>query len=233
MLRRNFSNCRALPVCRQRGVSLMELMIAMAISLVVSLAMVSLMANTMGTGTKTIQMTRLTEEMRTAMQLITRDLRRANYHWNVADCYANINCNPDTTRIKAIAPVGGSCFRFWYDRAGDNDLDVGTFQRWVRGGVGVIQMTTRDTATSACGTEWGASRDITNPNIVNVTAFNVSSADSYVDALSTTDTQTVSKIRMTMTAQLRNNYLGTPITKTIEDMIFVRNNVYCPAGTCP
>lgn len=233
MLRRNSLTCRFLSIYPQRGVSLMELMIAMAISLVVSLAMVSLMANTLGTGTKTIQMTRLTEEMRTAMQLVTRDLRRANYHWNVADCYANINCNPDTTRIKAIAPVGGSCFRFWYDRAGDSDLDVGTFQRVARSGVGVIQMTVDDGATSACGTDWGAALDITNPNIVSVTAFNVSSADSYVDALSTTDTQTVSKIRMTMTAQLRNNYLGTPITKTIEDMIFVRNNVYCPAGTCP
>ena len=54
---------------RQTGMTLIELMISIVISLIASLAMIVLMANTLGTGTRTIQMTRLTQEMRTAMQM--------------------------------------------------------------------------------------------------------------------------------------------------------------------
>ena len=77
----------------------------MAISLVVSLSMVLMMANTLGTGTQTIQGSRLTNEMRTAMQLMTRDLRRANYHQNAMDCMSNPNCSPDPSLIVAVIPV--------------------------------------------------------------------------------------------------------------------------------
>jgi len=229
----------------QSGVTLIELMVAMIISLIASSGMVLLMANTMGTGTQTIQMTRLTQEMRTAMQLMTRDLRRANSHNAAANCYANINCNPDDTKITAITPVGGTCFQFWFDRTGDGDLDpdgppgleIGSFQLFSgnRNGdpVNVMQMTIDDEATDACGTDWGVTFDITDADIVNVTAFTVSNADSYNEIISATHTQDVSKIRLTLTAELQNAPQGIPITKTIEDLIYVRNHVFCPAGVCP
>lgn len=217
----------------QSGVTLIELMVAMVISLIASTGMVLLMANTMGTGTQTIQMTRLTQEMRTAMHLMTRDLRRANSHNAAADCYANINCNPDDTKITAITPVGGNCFRYWFDRDGNGDLDAGAFQLYTRGTVNVLQMTIGDNAVDACGTDWGVTFDITNADIVNVTAFVVSSADSYNEIISATDTQDVSKIRLTLTAELQNTPQGIPISRTIEDLIYVRNHVFCPAGVCP
>ena len=220
------------PIKLQRGVSLLELMIAMAISLVVSLAMVSLMANTLGTGTQTIRMTRLTQEMRTAMHLMTRDLRRANYHLNAVDCYRNVDCNPDDTKIKAIVP-SGNCFRFWYDRLGDGDLDAGAFQLFTRSGVNVLQMTILDTATPACGGDWTVANDITDPRVINVTAFTVSNADSYNESISEVDTQTVSKISLSLTAELRNTGSGIPISRTMESLIYVRNLVICPGGTCP
>lgn len=238
MLNRKLSEQTWREMSRQRGVTLIELMVAMVVSLIASTAMIMLMANTLGTGTQTIQMTRLTQEMRTAMQLITRDLRRANFHSNSANCYANINCNPDDTKIMAITPVGGNCFRFWYDREGDGDLDVGTFQMVTvtrnSSSVNVLQMTASDSASNACGDgDWGVTLDITNGDLVNITAFTVSNADSYTDTISETDTQVVSKIRITMTAELRNPPQGIAVSKTIEDLVFVRNVVLCPGGTCP
>ena len=218
----------------QHGVTLVELMVAMAISLIVSTALVMLMANTLGTGTQTIQMTRLTQEMRSAMQLMTRDLRRANYHVGALNCFGNVNCNPDTSKIKVITPEGGDCFRYWYDRQTTAGPDAGAFQLFTRGGVNVVQMATEDDATVACGNDWGASRDITDPAFINVTAFVVGNADSYNEIISEdSDTQAISKIRLTMTAALRTTPTGIPVTKTIEDLILVRNHVLCPGGTCP
>lgn len=217
----------------QQGLTLLEMLIALAISLVVSLSMIGLMANTMGAGSETLRMTRLTHEMRTAMQLMTRDLRRANYHIDANLCYGNIACNPDSSKIKAIVPLTANCFQFYYDREGDDDLDIGKFQRYARSGVNVMQMTASDTATNACGADWGTALDITDPDIINVTAFTISNADSYTETISESDTQQVSKIRLTMTAALRNQAQGFPVTRTIEDLVFVRNKSLCPGGTCP
>lgn len=219
---------------KQAGVTLIELMVAMAISLVVSTALVMLMANTLGTGTQTIRMTRMTQEMRSAMQLMTRDLRRANYHVGALNCFGNIDCNPDSTKIKVITPEGGDCFRFWYDRQTTAGPDAGAFQLFTRSGVNVLQMTTEDDASVSCGDDWGVANDITDPSFMNVTAFTVSNADSYNEVISEdSDTQTVSKIRLTLTAALLNTPADVPISKTIEDVILVRNHIYCPGGTCP
>lgn len=219
---------------KQQGVTLIEMMVAMAISLVVSTALVMLAANTMGMGTQTIQTTRLTHEMRTAMQLATRDLRRANYHVGAMDCYANINCNPDSTKIKVITPEGGDCFRYWYDRQTTPGPDAGAFQLFTRSGVNVVQMATTDDASVSCGNDWGVANDITDPSFMNVTAFTVSNTDSYNQVISEdSDTQTVSKIRLTMTAALLNTPTSVPVSKTMEDLIMVRNPILCPGGTCP
>ncbi|NIP17774.1 MAG: prepilin-type N-terminal cleavage/methylation domain-containing protein, partial [Xanthomonadales bacterium] len=83
---RNLRPARLRVRARQAGLTLIEVLVAMVISLVVAMAMVSLMANTMGTGTRTIQMSRLTAELRAALQIMTRDVRRANYHGNFVAC---------------------------------------------------------------------------------------------------------------------------------------------------
>ena len=58
--------------------TLMEMLVAGMISLIALSAMVIVMANTLGTGSQTIQMARVSNEMRAAMQIMTRELRRAN-----------------------------------------------------------------------------------------------------------------------------------------------------------
>lgn len=218
---------------RQRGLTLIELLVALAISLIVSTAMVLMMANTVGASTQTIQMTRLTQEMRTGMQLITRDLRRANYHSYSASCFSNINCSPDATKITAIVPTTPNCFQFWLDREGDGDLDVGMFQNFNRGGVNVLQMTGADDASNTCGTDWGVGLDITDADIVNVSAFTINNDDSDCSNISPTDSQIVSKVRLTMTAELQNTRSGNPISKTIADTIYVRNPVFNVGSSCP
>ena len=49
---------------RQKGVTLIELLVAGVISLIAASGMVLVMASTLGTSSQTIQMARLTQEMR-------------------------------------------------------------------------------------------------------------------------------------------------------------------------
>ena len=62
---------------QQTGASLMEVLVAMSISLVVTASMVALMANSLGNTSRIIKMTKLTDDMRIAMQMMSRDVCRS------------------------------------------------------------------------------------------------------------------------------------------------------------
>lgn len=215
----------------------MEMLVAMSISLVVSLAMVGLMANTLGTGTQTIGAARLTSEMRAALQIMSRDLRRANYHANFMKCFGNLDCRSSLNNgdgdasayVNSISIDGGDCFYFWLDRNADGDIsndDVGAFRLGTVNGVGVIQMTTTRKTAPGCSqdADWA---DITDPDVVDVTEFLVTNTRSYVDTTANGGSQTVDKIGMSISAAL----IGKPdITRTVGDVIRVRNDIYAPAA---
>ena len=116
---------------RQTGVTLIEAMISLALSLIVTSAMVVLMANSLGTSTRIIQMSQLSDELRNAMSMMTRDVRRANYSANSIFCFGNSECShkapdPDRSALQAgdiDIQIDGvlSCFTFNLDRNFDGD----------------------------------------------------------------------------------------------------------------
>ena len=185
---------------RQDGFTLIEAMISLALSLIVTSAMVALMANSLGASTRIIHMSQLTDEMRNAMSMMTRDVRRANYSANAVFCYGNSDCGASD----GWAPQAGdiwvnntdTCFTFNLDR--DAKLEsksgklvaesdgAGGFRRVevdIGGGqmIGQIEMWTGSdplTATessdecgaAANGSEWIA---LTDPRTVNIVEFSV------------------------------------------------------------
>lgn len=62
---------------RQRGLTLIELMISITIGLFVLAGLTYMISSSMNTNTQTLRSTRLNQELRAAMQLITHDLKRA------------------------------------------------------------------------------------------------------------------------------------------------------------
>jgi prepilin peptidase dependent protein B len=68
---------------RQRGISIVELMVGVAISLIVVGGGLALLANFTGENRRLLLETRLNQDLRAAMDLVTRDLRRAS-HWQGA-----------------------------------------------------------------------------------------------------------------------------------------------------
>ncbi len=213
----------------QRGFGLIEMLISMALSLLAVSVMVILMASTLGTGSATIQMSRLSQELRASMQLMSRDLRRANFHSSFYNCYANVDCRSDlgiATYVDTInINAAENCFWYWLDRDGDGDLSndaVGGFRYGTIGGVGVIQMRTTGNSAANCDDSDGWEL-ITDPNTVEITSFVVSNSDSYTETLSAYgDVQVVEKIRLTINGQMATN---PSVQREIQDLVLIRNDI--------
>lgn len=187
------SACRS----RQRGVTLMEALISLALSTIVITAMVILMGNSMGTTNRITQMAQLNDELRNVMSMLTRDVRRANYSATSILCYGNPYCGVQelTRQEGGDTPLGdhmiiaAGCVIFQLDRPVDvNDdgvLDIdgnatndskGGFRLVDDDGVGVIQMWANTAATvPACGDDVDAAGwiAVTDPNIVDIVEFTI------------------------------------------------------------
>jgi Tfp pilus assembly protein PilV len=210
----------------QAGVTLIEAMISLALSLIVTASMVALMGNSMGSATRIIQMSKLTDELRNSMSMMSRDIRRANYSANSIYCYANSNCGADgsATQYADINVTDGSCFIFGLDRDWDGDAsndDAGAFRRVTSGSIGVIEMWVGGSspACATTGNDWVA---ITDPDIVDITVFTISNAGSFEQSLATL-TKRTRQIQMQVGGRL---IMDNTIDRTIEDTIKVRNDFF-------
>ena len=225
---------------RQGGASLMEVLVAMSISLVVTASMVALMSNSLGNTTRIIKMTKLADDMRVAMQMMSRDVRRSSFNAYSMYCFANDDCGSDsiTTADGTLILAGditisntGDCFLFLTDRdfGGDStENSAGGFRRVVTDGVGVIEMWTGDNSPS-CGAAAGATNwvQITNPDNMDIFAFSVDEDLSYTvevynDGNGNTLSQKVRKLHMDMQGRL---VMDNSIERRMEDVISVRNDL--------
>lgn len=87
----------------QVGLTLIELMISIALGLFVVGGVVYVTASTMRTNTQTLRSTHLNQELRAAMQMMTRDLRRAGYRYGAEFAGLYTASNGVT-----IAPLSGT-----------------------------------------------------------------------------------------------------------------------------
>ncbi len=219
---------------KQQGMSLMEVLVAMSISLVVTAAMIALMANSLGSTARIIKMTKLTDDLRTTMQMMTRDVRRSSYNANSMYCYANADCGTDgAATLAGDVTINNSndCFTFLTDRDHDGDStenDAGGFRRVISSGVGVIELWTGNAAPD-CSVAAGAAGwvQVTNPEDMDIFVFSVDENLSYTqeilnDGFGNILSQKVRKIRMNMRGRL---VLDNTIERRIEDVISVRNDL--------
>lgn len=215
----------------QRGFSLMEGVVSISISLVVTAAMVALMANSLGTTTRMVNMTKLSDDLRNTMQLLTRDVRRTSYNADAVLCYGNDNCFSDgsvTLPGEITFSDADDCLTFLLDRDHDGDStenEAGGFRRREVGGVGVIEMWTGGNAPD-CDADSANWVLVTNPQSMNVTAFTVDDSQSFTEVILDDGVRTISqrvrKLRFNIQAALVDDE---QIRREVEDVISVRNDL--------
>jgi len=135
---------------RARGFTLLEALLAMAISLVILAGLTGFFYNIAKMNTTTLRMIHLRQELRAMMTTISDEIRRSGYR----HLAGNINLSNSTNHFAAIKIIGNTCLLYSYDRHRDDrdgwpDADD---QGGFRLTNGVIQRKTSDTHcdNSAC-----------------------------------------------------------------------------------
>lgn len=148
---------------RQAGFNLVELMVALAVGLVVSFAVISFIAAMMNANSETIQSTRLNQELRAISEIVSRELRRARA---LDDPISNIGQGSGAVigTWSDIDTATAGCAKFGYEGAQDGDFRV--VRRAVVGGVGRVVLA-RGAAAINCATAGAA----INSALVDVTAL--------------------------------------------------------------
>jgi type II secretory pathway component PulJ len=238
---------------RQAGVTLIEAMISLALSLIVTSAMVVLMANSMGTSTRIIHMSQLTDELRNAMSMMTRDVRRANYSANSIFCYGYSKCGfagGDAVQAGDILPVDtdadgkNDCFTFSLDRNFDGDsIDIDPNDNDGHAGfrrvpslidpeIFVIEMWTGaafpNCATApVLGDDW---IELTDPNTVNIMEFTINDDGSIEKEIAESKTSTFNTRQREIQISLEGELVleqqkgNVVVVRRLEDKIYVRND---------
>lgn len=107
-----------------RGFSLTELMIAMVAGLLVSLAAVAFFYSSMRSNNDYVGATRLTQELRNNLDMVTRELRRAGYNEDALTYVALPAASTQKSPFGPISLVNGgaanSCILFAYDNLAGN-----------------------------------------------------------------------------------------------------------------
>lgn len=222
---------------KQRGATLVELMIGLALSLIVTTSMVGLMSNSLGSTTRIVQMTQLTDELRNSMSMLSRDVRRANYNPYALYCYANADCGVDDVDsglvnvLWDIDTATDDCIRYSLEREINDDGSLGTLsggglRRVVTGGVGSLEIWTgsdEPPANCADDTDW---LPVTDPNFVHITEFTVDDSNSFDETVTDSDGNVLANLR-TREVQIAiggSLIRDANITRRIEDVIRVRND---------
>jgi len=157
---------RVQPTRRQRGLSMVELMVGVAIGLFVVAGATMMVSNQLGDNRRLMLETQIQQDLRAAADLIARDLRRSGYWANAesgvwhAGAVA-VSTNPYTELQSVVSGTPSSAVQFGYSRGAveNNLLDDATERSGFRLSNGVIQMYT--------GGAWQALTDGTTLRITN------------------------------------------------------------------
>ncbi len=207
-----------------RGLSIVELMVGITISLFILAGATLVLTTQLDNNRRLLLEAQLQQDLRTAADMISRDVRRAGY-WGRAYCNVwpgsldLVNCpagNPYTTMTPIEAPAPAGTAQLVYDRSTDPE-GGGDFNR-DDGGVDAAAGNPRERV----GFKWNETagtiqylvgadnwQDLTDPAVMRVTRFNMS-----------INTQVLPVPCAGADCQARGPLCGGPVTVRSRDLSF-------------
>lgn len=215
----------------QQGVSVIELLIAMAAGLLILAATVSTFIVILKSNSENLKVARLNHELRSTMKLVASDIRRAGY-WSLArnDVYQNTNTNPFLSAATDLqVSPDNTCILLSYDRNKDGTLPAlntagGDKRFGYRVRNQVVQSRPLTHTTLSCNDPDGDWDEVTSSNVVSVTNLNFTLNTVLLD-VNGSATLTVRNVHITLTGQLVDE---PTITRTLTQSVRVRNDKFAP-----
>ena len=220
----------------QKGVIILELLIALVISAVVSIAVVTFYSGLIGSNSELYARQQLSEQLKKTVEIFEKHLVRAGY-WSgsAAQVASGSYSNPFTgASVDISTNVANDCILFAYDysQSGVTVPSIGTtpydehfgFRLMTdsSSGNGVVQMRPLSLATYQCNDSYALWSNLTNPNNVNVTNL------SFVIETRTSPTidygqVSIRIVDISVTGQHSSN---SNITETISSKVRVKNDKF-------
>jgi len=215
----------------QNGITLIELLIGMAVGLVVLAGMIFFLVNLSQYSVSTIRQVRLNYELQAAMSLLTKDIRRAGYHFNAKNMIGlGVNSNPFMSATTDISVPSTSCVLFSYDLDNDGALpSLNTPPNDERFGYRlnnqIIQTRSQIDTNFSCNS--GSWDDLTNIKIIEVTNLTFSLINTVIPLKSppTTESVVIRNLAISITARLASD---NSVTQTLSTNLRIRNDKYQP-----
>ena len=217
----------------QRGVSLVELMVGIAVGFALAMVITQVFVNQVVGNTNMLKETRLNQELRAIMDLAVRDIRRGGYWGNAIsgawyDGSPGVATNPlnsitvgDT--VNPAAATSGSSVGYSYDVNGDGTIDdAENFTIRLTGSVvELVQGITSPTTTS-----------LSDPGTTTITALTFTIAPATVGiacvVAGSNPALTVRKITIALTGRLADD---ATVTRSMQETGRVRTDYI--VGACP
>lgn len=162
---------------KQDGSNLIELMIALVISLIVIAATITIYISTIRAGSDIVKSARLNHDLDSALALMVNDIRRAGY-WGIAMVGSDSSVNPFTQGDSNLQFPTTGCVLYTYDADADGIVDANEYYGFRLSG-GNIQIRFSNIDCAANG--WNN--------------FNVSEGSEQIDVTDLTFTQSFKCLR--------------------------------------
>lgn len=173
------------------GLTLVELLVGVALGLFLMAGAGMMLASHLGDQRRALTDTRITQDLRAAADLVTRDLRRAGYWGSAASTVwsrataASMAPNPYADLFPAIDGASAAAFGYAYSRDVAEDDSIANAERFgfrLNPDTGAIEMRLSGAAIAPDDDDnWQA---ITDPGLVRVTEFSVTANNRTLNLIS-------------------------------------------------
>jgi len=218
------------------GLSIVELLIGSAIGLFILAGASAMFVNNITNSRLLLLETRINQDLRSTLDLITRDLRRGAYWGNsLAGTLATGSNSTTQPNPYSDVTLGGTTeidYTYTRDAVENDTLNSSTEQ------FGFRFDTTNNAMQMNIGGSW---QTLTNTDILSITAFTITPAETTIDvraacAKPCTDTLLaptcprvqVRSYNMVLTGTSK---IDAAVTRTLQSQVRVRNDAM--SGTCP
>lgn len=226
---------------QNRGFGLIELLISIVIGIIVVTGITSLVVATLRANTENLGMTRLTQELRGAAQLISGELKRSAYDQDALgdfgagnqDSNGFVNVVFEDSGGTVLDPVNNAiteanpatCVVYGYDENMNGELDAGEYRAF-RLNDGAIEMWEGDAAVASCpgGDGWEALTDRAATEITDFAITTTPDGEAFpVHSDSSTGDQTLAirKIQVRIAGQ---SLQDDSVNRSVRETVRIRND---------
>ena len=213
--------------CHAKGMTLLELMIMLAISIFFIESVLSLYSVTNASALQHSKIVHLEHEMKHAMSIMTNDLRRAGYWQRASEVIGTgLNTNPFMSSTTNIAiNTSKNCILFSYDQNDDGFIPSETNSNNERYGYRLSQDTLQSRPTNGafnCASDHADWRDLTNRDDILITALTFTPTNAVIH-LDGGGSVTIRTVLIALSGRLKND---ASIAHGLREAVRIRNDFY-------